>query len=133
MRSLTSTTERRPRAPSSRAVSRAFSKVLRDLVSISNAALGHAASQRRAAHDLGFGDRPGAAARQHQQRRGPLSEQLDPALEAPLQRRRGAAPEDDDGIGVCVRCRRTRLERAKARGSSGCRPFRRRPSGRQGS
>jgi hypothetical protein len=50
MRSLTSSTERKPRAPSSRAVSRAFSNVLRDPVSISSASSG--TPQTRAARRM---------------------------------------------------------------------------------
>jgi hypothetical protein len=61
--------------------------------------LGHPASPRRAAHDLGFGDRSRTAARQYQERGGLLSEQLDSTLDAPFQRGLSAAPENDDGIG----------------------------------
>jgi len=61
--------------------------------------LRHAASQRRMAHDFGFGDRPGAAAREHQKRGRFLLKQLQPAVETPRQRRRGAAAEHDDGVG----------------------------------
>jgi hypothetical protein len=59
----------------------------------------HTATQRCVAHDLGLGNRPGASPRKHQQRRGFFPKQLDAALEAPFQRRRGAAAENDNRIG----------------------------------
>jgi hypothetical protein len=96
--------------------------------------LGHPASPRRAAHDLGFGDRSRTAARQHQKRGNPLLEKLDPVLYAPLQRRRRSAPENDDGVDgsrsmLAHSARTLRAVHAERRRPRGAVPARRRPSG----